>query len=488
MPTTYDAIVIGTGQAGPSLVAALSKAGMRTAIIERNRFGGTCVNVGCIPTKALVASARAAHVARRAGEFGVIVEGEIGVDLARVTARKDAIVRRSATGVEKWLRSLANCTVYHGHGRFAGPRRVRVGDDLLEADRIFINVGARAFIPPLPGVHEVDYLTNASILDLEVLPEHLVIVGGGYIGLEFAQIYRRFGSEVTLIDRGDRLIKRESEDVSTAVAEILAGEGIRLRLNADCFSIGRRGDAVVAAVDCDDGAPEVVGSHLLLAVGRRPNTDDLGLETAGIELDPRAHIPVDDTLQTAVPGIWALGECNGLGAFTHTAYNDYEIVAANLLHGDPRRVTDRRECYALYIDPPLGRVGMSEREVRESGRSGPGRQAPHDPRRPRRREERDPGLHEGAGRRRNRAHSRRRHPRRRRRRSSPLDPGRNVRRRALHRDPARRPHPPDRGGVDPDHAGRPQAPRGRPSRAMSATTARLRLSGHHCGAGGVDSA
>ena len=368
MPTTYDAIVIGTGQAGPSLVAALSKAGMRTAIIERNRFGGTCVNVGCIPTKALVASARAAHVARRAGEFGVIVEGEIGVDLARVKARKDAIVRRSATGVEKWLRSLANCTVYHGHGRFAGPRRVRVGDDLLEADRIFINVGARAFIPPLPGVHEVDYLTNASILDLEVLPEHLVIVGGGYIGLEFAQIYRRFGSEVTLIDRGDRLIKRESEDVSTAVAEILAGEGIHLRLNADCFSIGRRGDAVVAAVDCDDGAPEVVGSHLLLAVGRRPNTDDLGLETAGIELDPRAHIPVDDTLQTTVPGIWALGECNGLGAFTHTAYNDYEIVAANLLHGDPRRVTDRRECYALYIDPPLGRVGMSEREVRESGR------------------------------------------------------------------------------------------------------------------------
>ena len=214
----------------------------------------------------------------------------------------------------------------------------------------------------------MDYLTNASILDLEVLPEHLVIVGGGYIGLEFAQIYRRFGSEVTLIDRGDRLIKRESEDVSTAVAEILAGEGIRLRLNADCFSIGRRGDAVVAAVDCDDGAPEVVGSHLLLAVGRRPNTDDLGLETAGIELDPRAHIPVDDTLQTAVPGIWALGECNGLGAFTHTAYNDYEIVAANLLHGDPRRVTDRRECYALYIDPPLGRAGMSEREVRESGR------------------------------------------------------------------------------------------------------------------------
>ena len=368
MPTAYDAIVIGTGQAGPGLAAALSGAGMRTAIIERKLFGGTCVNVGCIPTKALVASARAAHVARRAAEFGVVIEGGIAVDMAQVKARKDAIVRRSAVGVEKWLRSLENCTVYQGHGRFAGPHQVRVGNALLEAERIFINVGARAFVPPLSGVDQVDYLTNSSILDLTDLPEHLIIVGGGYIGLEFAQMYRRFGSQVTLIDRGDRLIKREAEDVSVAVAEILEAEDVQLRLNAECMSVGRRGEAVVAGVDCRDGAPEVVGSHLLVAAGRRPNTDDLGLDTTAIEVDGRGHITVDDTLQTSVPGVWALGECNGRGAFTHTAYHDYEIVAGNLVHDDPRRVTDRIDCYALYIDPPLGRVGMTEQQVRESGR------------------------------------------------------------------------------------------------------------------------
>ena len=368
MAHSYDAIIIGTGQAGPSLAAELSAAGMRTAIIERHRFGGTCVNVGCIPTKALVASARAAHVARRAADFGVVIGGDVRVDMARVKARKDAIVRRSATGVERWLRSLANCTVYQGHGRFAGDHRVRVGDQVLEAERIFINVGARAFVPPFPGVDEVDYLTNSSIMELAALPEHLVIVGGGYIGLEFAQMFRRFGSEVTLIDRGERLIKRESADVSAAVAAILEGEGVRLRLDAECLGFERRGAAVAATLACRDQEPEVVGSHLLLAVGRRPNTDDLGLETTGIEVDGRGHIRVDDALQTSVPGVWALGECNGRGAFTHTAYHDYEIVAGNLLHDDPRRVTDRIDCYALYIDPPLGRVGMTEPQVRESGR------------------------------------------------------------------------------------------------------------------------
>ena len=368
MAHSYDAIIIGTGQAGPSLAAELSAAGMRTAIIERHRFGGTCVNVGCIPTKALVASARAAHVARRAADFGVVIGGDVRVDMARVKARKDAIVRRSATGVERWLRSLANCTVYQGHGRFAGDHRVRVGDEVLAAERIFINVGARAFVPPFPGVDEVDYLTNSSIMELAALPEHLVIVGGGYIGLEFAQMFRRFGSEVTLIDRGERLIKRESADVSAAVAAILEGEGVRLRLDAECLGFERRGEAVAATLECRDREPEVVGSHLLLAVGRRPNTDDLGLDTTGIEVDRRGHIRVDDALQTSVPGVWALGECNGRGAFTHTAYHDYEIVAGNLLHDDPRRVTDRIDCYALYIDPPLGRVGMTEPQVRESGR------------------------------------------------------------------------------------------------------------------------
>ena len=368
MPRAYDAIVIGTGQAGPSLAAALAGAGMNTAIIERHRFGGTCVNVGCIPTKALVASARAAHVARRAADFGVVIDGAVGVDMARVKARKDAIARKSEVGVERWLRSLANCTVYQGHARFEAGHRVRVGDDLLEAERIFINVGARAFVPPFAGLDRVDYLTNSTVMELEVLPEHLIIVGGGYIGLEFAQMYRRFGSEVTLIDTGDRLIKRESPDISAAVTGILEAEGVNVRLNAKCMDVGRDGDAVTATLDCASGDPDVVGSHLLLAVGRRPNTDDLGLDAAGIEVDRRGLIPVDDRLQTAVPGVWALGECNGRGAFTHTAYNDHEIVAANLLHDDPRSVADRIDCYALYVDPPLGRVGMTEQQVRASGR------------------------------------------------------------------------------------------------------------------------
>ena len=366
--TTYDAIVIGAGQAGPSLAAALAGAGMRTAIVERHRFGGTCVNVGCIPTKALVASARAAHVARRAADFGVIVDGGVRVDMARVKARKDAIARKSEQSVERWLRSLPNCTVYHRHARFESAHRIRAGGDLLAAERIFIDVGARAFVPPLPGLDRIDYLTNSTILDLDVLPEHLLIVGGGYIGLEFAQMYRRFGSRVTLIEPGGRLIKRESPDVSAAVAGILEGEGVDVRLDARCIGVGGRTGAVTVSLDCGRGAPEVTGSHLLLAAGRRPNTDDLGLEAAGIAVDRRGLIPVDDRLRTAAPGVWALGECNGRGAFTHTAYNDYEIVAANVLHGERRSVADRIECYALYVDPPLGRAGMTERQVRESGR------------------------------------------------------------------------------------------------------------------------
>ena len=367
MASSYDAIVIGTGQAGPTLAADLAGAGRQVAIVERHRFGGTCVNVGCTPTKALVASARAAHVARRAGDFGVMIDGGINVDMRRVKARKDAIVSTSTRGLERWLKGLDNCTVYEGHARFEGPHRVRVGEHELEANQIFINVGARAYVPPLPGLDHVHYLTSSGMMDLDVLPEHLVIIGGGYIGLEFAQMYRRFGSRVTLIEMGDRLIRRESEDISAAVKDILEAEDVGVRLNAECLSLEQRGDSVVAKVSCDEGAPEVTGSHLLFAVGRRPNTDDLGLAAAGIELGTRGLIRVDDTLQTNVPGVWALGECNGRGAFTHTTYNDYEIVAANQLHGDQRRVTDRIDCYALYIDPPLGRVGMTERQVRESG-------------------------------------------------------------------------------------------------------------------------
>ena len=363
----YDAIVIGTGQAGPSLAAELAGAGQQVAVVERHLFGGTCVNVGCTPTKALVARARAAYVARQAGNFGVVIDGGINVDMRRVKARKDAIVRKSNVGLESWLKGLDNCTVFEGHARFEGPHRIRVGEHELEAGQIFINVGARAYVPPLPGLDSVDYLTNSGMMDIDVVPEHLAIIGGGYIGLEFAQMYRRFGSRVTLIEMGERLIRREADDISDAVREILEAEGVEVRLKAECISLDKRGNSVVARVSCDQGAPEVTGSHLLLAVGRSPNTDKLGLEAAGIEVDARGHIRVDDALQTNVPGVWALGECNGRGAFTHTTYNDYEIVSAHLLCGEQRRVTDRIDCYALYIDPPLGRVGMTERQVRESG-------------------------------------------------------------------------------------------------------------------------
>jgi pyruvate/2-oxoglutarate dehydrogenase complex dihydrolipoamide dehydrogenase (E3) component len=364
---TYDAIVIGTGQSGPSMAKDLARAGKKTAIIERKRFGGTCVNVGCIPTKTLVASARAAHVARRAGDFGIVIDSPIRVDMKRVKARKDAVVRVSNEGVESSLKETPNVTVFEGHGRFEGPHTVRVGDELLEGEMIFINTGGRAFIPDMPGLSEVKYLTNSSMMDVDYLPEHLVIVGGSYIGLEFAQMYRRFGSRVTVVEKGERLISRDDHDVSSAVKEIIEGEGIDVRLNAECLSVRKHGDGVAIHVECDSGSPEIVGSHLLLAVGRRPNTDDLGLEQAGIATDKRGFIVVDDELRTSVSNVWATGDVNGRGAFTHTSYNDYEIVAANLLRNDRRRLSDRITAYALYIDPPLGRAGMTEREVRASG-------------------------------------------------------------------------------------------------------------------------
>jgi|SRR6478672_9801205 pyruvate/2-oxoglutarate dehydrogenase complex dihydrolipoamide dehydrogenase (E3) component len=368
MATTYDAIVIGTGQAGPPLAVRLAGAGLRVAIIERKRFGGTCVNTGCIPTKTLVANARAAHIARRAADYGVMTTGSIIVDMKRVKERKDAVVRCSNEGVEKWLKSNEKLTVYEGHARFEDAHRVRVGDELLEADKLFINVGARASTPPLPGLDEVRYLTNSSMMDVDFLPEHLLIVGGSYVGLEFGQMYRRFGSEVTIVEMGPRLIQREDEEVSEAIREILENEGINIRLNAECIAVEKHYEKVAINVDCGTGDKKVLGSHLVLAVGRVPNTDDLGLENTAVAVDQRGYIQVDDQLQTNVPGIYALGDCNGRGAFTHTSYNDYEIVAANLLDSDPRRVSDRITAYALYIDPPLGRAGMTEAEVRKSGR------------------------------------------------------------------------------------------------------------------------
>ena len=365
--TNYDAIVIGTGQAGPYVTSRLAGAGMKAAVVERNLIGGTCVNTGCIPTKTMVASAYAARMAARAAEFGVDV-GPFRVDMKRVKARKDAVSGQSRTGLEDWLRNMENCTVYQGHARFKSAHDVRVGEDRLHADKIFLNVGGRAFVPDMPGIAEIDFLTNSSMMSVDFLPKHLIVVGGSYIGLEFAQMFRRFGAEVTILEMGPRLIVREDEDVSTAIREIVECEGIDVRLNARCIGFAKRGDEIVADVDCASGAPRMHGSHVLLAVGRRPNTDDLELEEAGVAVDARGYIMVDDQLRTSVPGIWALGDCNGKGAFTHTAYNDGEIVIANLLENDPRRVSDRITAYALYVDPPLGRAGMTEAEILKSGR------------------------------------------------------------------------------------------------------------------------
>jgi pyruvate/2-oxoglutarate dehydrogenase complex dihydrolipoamide dehydrogenase (E3) component len=368
MPTTYDAIIIGTGQAGPSLARRLAGAGMKVAIAERKLFGGTCVNTGCIPTKTMVASAYAARMAQRAAEFGVRLTGAPAVDMKRVKARKDEISAQSRTGLESSLNNLDNCTVYRGHARFESPREVSIGSQRIAADRIFINVGGRAVIPKMPGMGEVPYLTNSSMMQVDYLPEHLIIVGGSYIGLEFGQMFRRFGSKVTILEMSNRLIEREDEDVSEAIREILEAEGAEIRLDAKCIGFSRHGNSIVARSECINGPPEIAGSHILLAVGRRPNTDDLGLEKAGVKIDERGYIEVDDQLRTSVPGIWALGDCNGKGAFTHTSYNDFEIVAANLLDHDPRRVSDRITTYGLYIDPPLGRAGMTEAEVRKTGR------------------------------------------------------------------------------------------------------------------------
>jgi pyruvate/2-oxoglutarate dehydrogenase complex dihydrolipoamide dehydrogenase (E3) component len=368
MTQTFDAIVIGAGQAGPSLAGRLTASGMKVALVERKLFGGTCVNTGCMPTKTLVASAYAAHLARRGADFGVGIAGPVTIDMKVVKARADTVSSTARKNVESWLRGMEGLTVIDGHARFKGPDTVDVGGELLKAPRIFLNVGGRASIPDMPGVDTVDYLTNTSILKLDTVPRHLVVVGGSYIGLEFAQMYRRFGAEVTVVEKGLRLIAREDGDVSEAIRGILTDEGITVRTNATCIGFKPHADGVAVDVDCTSGDPVVIGSHVLLAVGRRPNTDDLGLDKAGVRVDARGYIEVDDTLATSVPGIWAMGDCNGRGAFTHTAYNDYEIIAANLLDGASRRVSDRVSGYALYVDPPLGRVGMSETEARKTNR------------------------------------------------------------------------------------------------------------------------
>jgi len=368
MSKKYDAIVIGTGQSGPALAGRLNQEGLTTAIIERKLVGGTCVNVGCTPTKTLVGSARVAYAAREAERFGISIAGDISVDMRRVKTRVDEVAGASNQGVTKWLGGMDDVDLIRGHAHFVDAHSVEVNGDVLEAEKIFINVGARARIPDWDGLNEVPFFTNSSILDVDFLPEHLLIVGGSYIGLEFAQIYRRFGSEVTVVEMSDRIIGRDDEDVSAAVQEILEGEGVRFRLQADCIEARATDSGIAVRVTCEDGPEEETGSHLLLAVGRVPNTDDLGLDKAGIESSRFGMINVDDHLCTNVPGVWAIGDVNGRGAFTHTSYNDYEIVVANLFDDDPRKVSDRILCYGLFIDPPLGRIGMTENEVRASGR------------------------------------------------------------------------------------------------------------------------
>jgi len=368
MTTQYDAIIIGTGQSGPSLAGRLTQSGMKVAIIERKLFGGTCVNTGCIPTKTMVASAYAARMAQRAAEYGVLIGDSVRDEMKQVKARKDAVSGQSSKGVESWLKGMKNCTVYEGHARFESAHEVSVGAARLIAERIFINVGGRAWVPPMPGLDQVRYLTNSSMMEVDFLPPRLVIIGGGYVGLEFGQMFRRFGSQVTIVEKGPHLVQHEDEDVSAAIEEILKREGIELRLNAECIHFSKRGEDVVAGLDCQDANREAGGTHVLLAMGRRPNTDDLGLDKAGVKTDERGYVMVDDQLRTNVPGIWALGDCNGKGAFTHTSYNDFEIVAANILDHDPRRVSDRILAFAVYIDPPLGRAGMTAAEALRSGR------------------------------------------------------------------------------------------------------------------------
>ena len=368
MSERFDAIIIGAGQAGPALAGRLTRAGMSVAIIERKLIGGTCVNTGCMPTKTLVASAYAAHLARRASVYGVVLDGAVRVDMRRAQARAQAVSTNAREGLRQWLDTMDRCTVIEGHARFESADTIRVGDRQLSAARIFINVGGRALMPDMPGVHDVTTLNNSSILELQELPEHLVVIGGSYVGLEFAQMFRRFGAAVTVVEKGAHLVSREDEDISESIRGILEAEGIVVRTHAECISFAPHDRGITVNVDCTHGEPSILGSHVLLAIGRRPNTDDLALDKAGVATDARGYIEVDDFLATSVPGIWALGDCNGRGAFTHTAYNDYEIVAANILDNDSRRVSARVPGYALYIDPPLGRVGMTVAQARATGR------------------------------------------------------------------------------------------------------------------------
>ena len=367
MIEAIDVIVIGAGQAGPSLAVRFAQAGRRVVLIERERLGGTCVNNGCIPTKTLVASARAAHVARHAADFGVST-GPVSVDLALVKARKDAVVQQSRDSLATWIGATANLELVLGEARFVGLRRVAVGDRTFEAPLVVINSGGRPVRPDWPKVSPGRLVTNIELMELDRLPRHLIVIGGSYIGLEFAQMYRRFGAEVTVLEFADRIIAREDEDVSAAVKAMLEAEGVEVHVGCRDIAGSDAGDGVKVLLNQGGQARSIEGTLALAAVGRRPNVEALDLAKAGVALDPRGFIQVDDMLMTSAEGVYALGDVNGRGAFTHTSYNDYEILAANLIDGQAWRLSDRITGYALFTDPPLARVGMSDQEARASGR------------------------------------------------------------------------------------------------------------------------
>jgi len=386
MPETesFDAVVIGTGQGGKPLAGALAEAGWHTAIVERGRIGGTCVVCGCTPTKTMVASARVAPLARRAGDDG-IETGPVSVDMEVVRRRKREIVDQWSDGSRKGLERHDTLELIRGEARFATPREVVVEDDeggerWLSAPRVFINAGARPRIPSLPGLDDIPWLDSTAVMELGRVPEHLVVLGGGFIGLEFGQMFRRFGARVTLVERSDRLASREDADVSEAIAEIFEEDGVEVHTGAEAVRVERPGDGasdgrsggardggVALVLDVEGGEARIEGSHLLVAAGRQPNSDALALENAGIETDPRGYIPVDERCHTEADGIWALGDITGAPPFTHTAYDDFRVIRDELFGDGERTTADRVLPYTVFIDPQLGRVGMTEREAREEG-------------------------------------------------------------------------------------------------------------------------
>jgi pyruvate/2-oxoglutarate dehydrogenase complex dihydrolipoamide dehydrogenase (E3) component len=363
----FDAVIIGTGQAGKPLSFALADLGWKVALIERAELGGTCINTGCTPTKTMVASAQVAHYARDAARWGVLAS-DVEVDLPAVVARKNQVVQNARASIQKRIDARPNIKLVRGPARFIAPHQVQVGAEVFESEKIFINTGTRPAVPQIPGLDTVPFLTNATIMELQAVPEHLLILGGGYIGLEFGQMFRRFGSRVTIIHNGERILPREDPDIVSALTTALEAEGIVLRMNLETKRVENHTGAIGLTLESDGRGETLQGSHLLVATGRKPNTDDLGLEAAGVLAGARGSIKVNGRLETNVPGIWALGDVKGGPAFTHISYNDYQIAYANIVEGKNLSIENRYLPYALFTDPPLGRVGITESQARASGR------------------------------------------------------------------------------------------------------------------------